>query len=110
MTLLLLAAFTTGIVRALRSGTKASCACFGVSTAPIGRRHVVRNTVLLALAAFGLAAALAGTPAPTQAAGVLIAAFGALVGALLVIFTDELGTLFDDGAPRTSGRVRGSAP
>ncbi|MER5826555.1 MauE/DoxX family redox-associated membrane protein [Streptomyces mirabilis] len=105
MTLLLLAAFTTGIVRALRSGTKASCACFGVSTAPIGRRHVVRNTVLLALAA-----ALAGTPAPTQAAGVLIAAFGALVGALLVIFTDELGTLFDDGAPRTSRRVRGSAP
>ncbi|MFC9633532.1 hypothetical protein ACFTY8_30800 [Streptomyces mirabilis] len=40
----------------------------------------------------------------------LIAAFGALVGALLVNFTDELGTLFDDGAPRTSGRVRGSAP
>ncbi|WUJ84500.1 hypothetical protein OG981_04295 [Streptomyces mirabilis] len=71
---------------------------------------MVRNTVLLALAAFGLAAAFAGTPAPTQAAGVLIAAFGALVGALLVIFTDELGTLFDDGAPRTSGRVRGSAP
>ncbi|MFE4623618.1 MauE/DoxX family redox-associated membrane protein [Streptomyces mirabilis] len=102
---LLLAAFTTGIVRTLRSGTKASCACFGASTAPIGRRHVVRNTVLLALAA-----ALAGTPAPTQPAGVLIAAFGALVGALLVIFTDELGTLFDDGAPRTSGRVRGSAP
>ncbi|MER5903689.1 MauE/DoxX family redox-associated membrane protein [Streptomyces mirabilis] len=110
LTLLLLAAFTTGIVRSLRSGTKASCACFGASTAPIGRRHVVRNTVLLALAVFGLAAALAGTPAPNQAAGVLIAAFGALVGALLVIFTDELGTLFDDGAPRTSGRVRGSAP
>ncbi|MFF2427191.1 MauE/DoxX family redox-associated membrane protein [Streptomyces mirabilis] len=105
LTLLLLAAFTTGIVPTLRSGTKASCACFGASTAPIGRRHVVRNTVLLALAA-----ALAGTPAPTQPAGVLIAAFGALVGALLVIFTDELGTLFDDGAPRTSGRVRGSAP
>ncbi|MFE5086843.1 MauE/DoxX family redox-associated membrane protein [Streptomyces mirabilis] len=110
LTLLLLAAFTIGIVRTLRSGTKASCACFGASTAPIGRRHVVRNTVLLALAVCGLAAALAGTPAPTQAAGVLIAAFGALVGALLVIFTDELGTLFDDGAPRTSGRVRGSAP
>ncbi|MFD7605476.1 MauE/DoxX family redox-associated membrane protein [Streptomyces mirabilis] len=107
---LLLAAFITGIVPTLRSGTKASCACFGASTAPIGRRHVVRNTVLLALAVFGLAAALAGTPAPTQPAGVLIAAFGALVGALLVIFTDELGTLFDDGAPRTSGRVRGSAP
>lgn len=66
--------------------------------------------MLLALAAFGLAAALAGAPAPTQAAGVLIAAFGALVGALLVIFTDELGTLFDDGVPRASGRVRGSAP
>jgi hypothetical protein len=47
LTLLLLAAFTTGIVRSLRSGTKASCACFGASTAPIGRRHVVRNTVLL---------------------------------------------------------------
>jgi uncharacterized membrane protein YphA (DoxX/SURF4 family) len=110
LTLLLLAAFTVGIVRTLRTGTKASCACFGASTAPIGRRHVIRNGVLLVLAGFGLAAALAGTPAPTQAAGVLIAAFGALVGALLVIFTDEWGTLFDDGAPRPSGRVRRSAP
>jgi hypothetical protein len=110
LTLLLLAAFTVGIVRTLRTGTKASCACFGASTAPIGRRHVIRNGVLLVLAGFGLAVALAGTPAPTQAAGVLIAAFGALVGALLVIFTDEWGTLFDDGAPRPSGRVRRSAP
>ncbi|MEV0977429.1 MauE/DoxX family redox-associated membrane protein [Streptomyces sp. NPDC049915] len=110
LTLLLLAAFTAGIVRALRAGTRTSCACFGASTTPLGRRHVVRNTVLLALAAFGLAAALAGTPVPGQAAGVLVAAFAALVGALLVIFTDELGSLFDDGAPRTQGRVRGSAP
>ncbi|MEU6477103.1 MauE/DoxX family redox-associated membrane protein [Streptomyces sp. NPDC047017] len=109
LTLLLLAAFTAGILRTLRRGTKASCSCFGASTVPIGRRHVVRNTVLLALCAFGLAAGLAGTPAPDQAAGVLIAAFAALVGALLVIFTDELGSLFDDGAPRTTGRVRGPA-
>lgn len=110
LTLVLLAAFTTGIVRVLRRGTKASCACFGASTAPIGRRHVVRNTALCALAVFGLAAGVSGTPTPSQPAGVLIAAFGALVGALFVIFTDELGALFDDGAPRPSRRVRGSAP
>ncbi|MFF4400755.1 MauE/DoxX family redox-associated membrane protein [Streptomyces sp. NPDC001480] len=110
LTLLLLAAFTVGIIRTLRSGTKTSCACFGASTAPIGRRHVVRNAALFTLAAFGLAAGLSGAPAPTQAAGVLIAAFGALVGALLVIFTDELGTLFGDSAPHTTGRVRRSAP
>ncbi|GAA2435006.1 MauE/DoxX family redox-associated membrane protein [Streptomyces mauvecolor] len=110
LTVLLLAAFTTGIVRTLRSGTKASCACFGASTAPIGRRHLVRNTALLALAALGMAAGLAGTPTPTEAAGILVAAFGALVGALLVIFTDELGVLFDDGTRQTSGRVRRSAP
>ncbi|WP_438295682.1 MauE/DoxX family redox-associated membrane protein [Streptomyces sp. HUAS TT7] len=110
LTLLLLAAFTTGIVRTPRSGTKASCACFGASTTPIGRRHLVRNTALLALAALGLAAGLAGTPTPAEAAGILIAAFGALVGALLVIFTDELGVLFDDGTTRTSGRVRRSTP
>jgi len=116
--LLMLVAFTTAIARALRSGTKASCACFGATTAPLGRRHLVRNGVLLALAAFGLTAGLAGTPAPAEAAGVLVAAFAALVGALLVVFTDELGTLFDDGTSgartgggaRRPGRVRRSVP
>ncbi|MCN9244381.1 hypothetical protein NGF19_26955 [Streptomyces sp. RY43-2] len=101
---------TVGIVRTLRSGTKASCACFGASTAPIGRRHVVRNSVLLALAAFGLAAAASGTVTPSEAAGIAVTAFGALTGALLVIFTDELGTLFEDDAPRTPSRVRRTSP
>ncbi|MEV5988885.1 MauE/DoxX family redox-associated membrane protein [Streptomyces sp. NPDC052051] len=110
LTLLLLTAFTVGIVRTLRSGTKASCACFGASTAPIGHRHVVRNSVLLALAAFGLVAALSGTAMPSEAAGIAVTAFGALTGALLVIFTDELGTLFEDDAPRTPSRVRRTSP
>ncbi|MFJ3229744.1 MauE/DoxX family redox-associated membrane protein [Streptomyces sp. NPDC086787] len=109
LTLLLLTAFTAGIVRTLRSGTKASCACFGATTVPIGRRHVVRNGVLLALALFGLAAALTGTAAPASTPGVLITAFGALTGALLVIFTDEIGTLFEDDTPRAPGRVRSSS-
>lgn len=110
LTLLLITAFTAGIVRTLRSGTKASCACFGVSTAPMGRRHVVRNCVLLALAVFGLAAALAGAPAPSRTAGVVIAAFAALMGALLIIFTDELGTLFEDDTSRAPAWVRRSSP
>jgi hypothetical protein len=67
---------------------------------------VIRNAVLLAAAAFGLTAGLGGTPAPAQTPGILIAAFAALVGALLIIFTDELGELFDDGTPRPSARPR----
>lgn len=55
----LLAAFTAVLASVIRSGRVATCACFGGSTAePVSARHLVRNGVLLALAA--IAATLPG--------------------------------------------------
>jgi uncharacterized membrane protein YphA (DoxX/SURF4 family) len=47
----LLVAFTALIVVRLREGRRPSCACFGAwSAEPIGRVHLIRNAVLIALA------------------------------------------------------------
>ena len=48
----LLMAFTWWMIVAIRKDDVPTCACFGsMSKKPIGWRHVVRNTVLIALAA-----------------------------------------------------------
>ena len=50
--ILLLAVFTVLIVSKLRRGEHPPCACFGAwSATPIGPRHVLRNLVLIAVAA-----------------------------------------------------------
>ena len=55
----MLAAFTATLAAVLRSGTVASCACFGgTSTSPVSARHLTRNVLLLVLAM--LAASLDG--------------------------------------------------
>lgn len=47
----LLVAFTTVLVRVLRSGRAVSCNCFGgLSSRPVSRTTLVRNVVLLGLA------------------------------------------------------------
>lgn len=47
--------FTALIVRHLLAGQAPSCACFGAwSAKPVGRGHLVRNTVFLAVAALAL--------------------------------------------------------
>jgi uncharacterized membrane protein YphA (DoxX/SURF4 family) len=47
----LLVAFTVLIVVRLSAGQRPSCACFGAwSAQPLGRIHVVRNLILIALA------------------------------------------------------------
>ncbi|MGZ6987202.1 MAG: MauE/DoxX family redox-associated membrane protein, partial [Ilumatobacteraceae bacterium] len=48
----LLVSFTTLLVLRMAQGRRPPCACFGAWTAkPIGWRNVVRNAVLLGLAA-----------------------------------------------------------
>ena len=50
--IVLLSVFTVMIVAKLRRGEHPPCACFGAwSATPIGARHVVRNLVLIAVAA-----------------------------------------------------------
>jgi len=83
----LLAGFTGGLVSAIHRGARVACHCFGASATPIGTHHVVRNALLLAVAAGGLACTRAGgTPAA--------AAAGALLGIVVVAWDDVVGVLF----------------
>ncbi|AWS43112.1 MauE/DoxX family redox-associated membrane protein [Streptosporangium sp. 'caverna'] len=94
----LLAVLTAGISAAMRRGRRAPCRCFGASATPLGRTHVVRNLILMAVGCIGLAAEVAArtTPAGSAAhpAGVALAVATAAVGVLLVVRLDDLTSLF----------------
>ncbi|WP_411084267.1 MauE/DoxX family redox-associated membrane protein [Streptomyces sp. cmx-18-6] len=93
---LLLCAFAAGIVLALRAGGSAPCRCFGASSAPLGRVHVVRNLILAVAGAGGLASAALGAGAawPAHAGGVAVAGVAAVLGVFLVVRLDDLMSLF----------------
>ncbi|MFD3518722.1 MauE/DoxX family redox-associated membrane protein [Streptomyces sp. NPDC058657] len=92
----LLVGFTAGIAGVLLRGKDQSCNCFGSTTAPIGPRHVVRNAALLAVVAAGLLCQSAGQ-GQTHWAGVLAAVVAGLIGAVLVLSTDDLAERFAPG-------------
>ncbi|NVB82706.1 MAG: methylamine utilization protein MauE [Kofleriaceae bacterium] len=85
LALALLAAFTAGLVNAIRRGAHIACRCFGASTAPIGKSHIVRNALLVALAGLGLVM--------PQTASIAAGAAGALLG-LAIVMWDELVLAF----------------
>ncbi|MGP3956892.1 MauE/DoxX family redox-associated membrane protein [Nonomuraea sp. 3N208] len=85
-----LAGFCAGIIRAMRSGSTTPCRCFGATGTPLGRRHLVRNTGLLALVAAGL---VPGHTSPHPAGIALSVLVGAVLAAI-VIFFDDLADLF----------------
>jgi hypothetical protein len=89
VTLLLI--LTGGVVVAVVRHTKASCACFGVSTRPLGRLHVVRNCTLLIVAVLAL---LTTYGQAASAGALLVGAVAGVVGALLIIRLDDLADLF----------------
>ncbi|GAA0241065.1 MauE/DoxX family redox-associated membrane protein [Cryptosporangium japonicum] len=96
----LLGAFGVAILGAVRRGVTAPCRCFGASARPLGVAAAVRNG-LLAVLATGGAAAAAAVPAPLDGAhpaGVAIAAFGALVLAVLTISFDDVADLLTPGS------------
>jgi hypothetical protein len=85
----LLVVFTAAIVAVLRRGTIASCPCFGASAAPFGRRHLVRNGALLAVAGAGTVTTAITPSAGLAVAGVVIAiGIGALTAAVVVLLDD----------------------
>ncbi|MFB8763523.1 MauE/DoxX family redox-associated membrane protein [Nocardiopsis alba] len=87
--LTLLTAFTGVAVKALWSGIRSECSCFGGSDSAIGYAMIVRNLLLIALALtpIGVRADLADL----SATGVVAVALGALAIALLLIgFYDPL--------------------
>jgi hypothetical protein len=91
--IVLLTVFGVGIAAAMRRGLRTSCRCFGSSSAPLGPRHLVRNALLVAAAATGLAFGpdRIGSADP---AGLAVAGAGAVVLVALVVRLDDLIDLF----------------
>jgi hypothetical protein len=87
-----LAAFTFGIVSALRRGRVTTCRCFGASTASIGPAHVVRNGLLLAVCAGGVAGEALATGSPSVG-GAALAMSAAAIGVLFVVRFDDVVAL-----------------
>lgn len=86
----LLVTFTVAIALALNRGQRAPCRCFGTSAAPLGARHLVRNSLLIIATALG-GLLPAGSPA---LAGVAVAAAAGLVCAILIASFDDIVDLF----------------
>jgi hypothetical protein len=95
----LLAVFTVVIARSLGRGTTVPCRCFGRSTAPLGRAHVVRNGLLASVAGVGAAAVVTG-PAGGSDPGMVAVAWcaGAVAGGLVTV-AEDLVSLFRPVAP-----------
>jgi hypothetical protein len=90
----LLTAFAVGIAVSVRKGAPVSCRCFGPSDTPLGARHVVRNTILIAVAVTGSLAMVAGGPPDLHPALTVIALTAAACVAALIVRFDDLVELF----------------
>ncbi|MFF4893852.1 MauE/DoxX family redox-associated membrane protein [Micromonospora chersina] len=91
---LLLAVLTTGVVLAVRRRTGVRCACFGAAERPLGRRHVVRNGLLLAGVAVALVDVVVGPAHRPAPAGAAVAVLAGVLGAAVLIRLDDLVDLF----------------
>ncbi|MBC6461736.1 MauE/DoxX family redox-associated membrane protein [Actinomadura sp. HBU206391] len=89
-----LLAFSVALWSVLRRGVPVSCHCFGRSAMPVSRAHVLRNTVLLAIAVAGSIAHADAADVALHPGGAVIAVTGALVVIIGVLFTDDLASLF----------------
>ena len=96
--IVLTSVLAAGVAVVIRTGTHATCACFGArpgqASRALGWPHLIRNLALLILLLTGLAASVAVAvtrPAPAPA---LVAATTGAVIALLVIMLDDLVALF----------------
>jgi uncharacterized membrane protein YphA (DoxX/SURF4 family) len=89
---LLLVIFLIAVVRSLGRGERAPCRCFGATTVPLGRRHVVRNCCLAGVALLGLLGSASSSGA--TAAGLAVAVVIGLVLGWLVTQFDHFAELF----------------
>lgn len=94
-----LLAFSAALWSALRRGSTASCRCFGVNSAPLSPAQLVRNALLVALAAAGLVTL---SDADTHPAGVAVCLITAAVLAALFVFFDDLADLLVIQRKRTA--------
>ncbi|WP_188195152.1 MauE/DoxX family redox-associated membrane protein [Nonomuraea sp. SYSU D8015] len=91
-----LAVFIGTISAAVRRGTTAPCLCFGASSRTLGPRHIVRNTILLAVSLAGGAGGVFAGAGPLEPAGLALGLFVAAVLTVLIIRMDDLVGLFAD--------------
>lgn len=66
----------------------------------------MHNAALRGLVAFGLAGTFSGAGPVRSFAGFALTAFGALVGALLVMRVEDLAEFFGSGRPAPARRAR----
>ncbi|MFI0944308.1 MauE/DoxX family redox-associated membrane protein [Streptomyces sp. NPDC021020] len=92
----LLLAFTAALARALRAPEPVACNCFGPSDRPVSAAQLVRNGLLVALAASALAGGpgQAAGPADVGAGPLLVSLLGAVAAAGAVALWDDLAELF----------------
>ena len=100
LAVMLLIPLTTVVVRAVVTRQDVACRCFGASEAPLGRAHIVRNAVLLGVAAPGLGGALAGGTATPHWAPLIIAVVAGVVTAVPLMRIEDV--LFLLGRSTTS--------
>ncbi|NUV62308.1 MauE/DoxX family redox-associated membrane protein [Streptomyces sp. CAI-85] len=98
--LVLLTGFTVHLARVLTSGTATSCACAGSSDAQVSAIHLIRNAILLAVAAAGLLMAPHSHSGPV-AINLIVAAPAALFGAGM-LWLDEMSQFFSPQYTRSS--------
>jgi len=96
----LLVGFTAVIAAVLARGATVRCRCFGATDAPVGAAHLVRNTVLLGLAAAGGCARLFDSSASAPATLAVVATAGALAGFLASRLDDLLFVFGSDSSRR----------
>ncbi|MBB5130231.1 MauE/DoxX family redox-associated membrane protein [Streptomyces griseoloalbus] len=88
----LLTAFTAGIARVIRRGLRVPCRCFGSSAAPLDRRHLMRNAVLVTMAVVG--ACTSGARGPIHLGGLAVSASIGLALGVVVTALDDIAELF----------------
>jgi len=92
---LLLAMFTVLLLRTVISGRRVPCNCFGASSTTVSARHVVRNLVLIAAAATGLALGPPLGHPGLPAVAVLVCAAAMVVPVAVIALLDDLAHLLD---------------
>jgi hypothetical protein len=92
----LLAAFCVGIARVVHSRQTVRCQCFGAGGDALGRKHLVRNSLLIAVAAAGAL----DTATVTAPVALTAATAGALLGLLTTRWEDVTYLLVPTGRNR----------
>jgi uncharacterized membrane protein YphA (DoxX/SURF4 family) len=89
----LVVGFTVVVARAIRSGVRVACRCFGASQTALGPAHLVRNLLLLLVAVAGTAAWLHGDGGPLAFDTAAAACGAGIIGGAAVARWDDLAAL-----------------